>query len=54
MIFVSIYFPCIGSIIAISRESGSAKWGLFAVGYTMSLAWIISFIVFQTGTILGL
>ena len=54
MIFVSIYFPCIGSIIAISRESGSAKWGLFAVAYTMSLAWIISFIVFQGGQLLGL
>jgi len=54
MIFVSIYFPCIGTIIAISRESGSAKWGLFAVAYTMSLAWIISFIVFQGGQLLGL
>ncbi|MEI6347310.1 MAG: ferrous iron transport protein B [Bacteroidota bacterium] len=54
MIFVSIYFPCIGSIIAISRESGSAKWGLFSVGYTLSLAWIISFIVYQGGTLLGL
>lgn len=54
MIFVSIYFPCIGTIIAISRESGSAKWGLFAVAYTMSLAWIISFIIFQGGKILGL
>jgi ferrous iron transport protein B len=54
MIFVSIYFPCIGSIIAISKESGSAKWGLFSVGYTLSLAWIISFIVYQGGTLLGL
>lgn len=53
MIFVSIYFPCIGSIIAISRESGSAKWGVFSVVYTMSLAWLISFLVYQVGLLLG-
>jgi len=53
MVFVSIYFPCIGSIIAISRESKSAKWGFFVVAYTMTLAWIISFIIFQIGTLLG-
>ncbi len=53
MIFVSIYFPCVGSIIAISRESGSAKWGLFSVVYTLSLAWIISYLVYNMGVLLG-
>ena len=54
MIFVSIYFPCIGSIVAISKESGSWKWGAFAVVYTMTLAWILSFIIYQLGTFFGL
>jgi ferrous iron transport protein B len=54
MIFVSIYFPCIGSIVAISKESGSAKWGFLTVAYTMTLAWVISFLVFQIGTLFGL
>lgn len=49
MLFVLIYFPCIATIVAISKESGSWKWGLFVVVYTCMLAWIVSFIVYQTG-----
>jgi ferrous iron transport protein B len=52
MLFVLIYFPCIATIVAISKESGSWKWGLFVVVYTCLLAWIVSFIVYQTGTLL--
>lgn len=54
MIFVSIYFPCVGSIIAISRESGSAKWGAFSVVYTLVLAWVISFLFYNIGLLFGL
>ena len=50
MLFVLIYFPCIATIVAISKEAGSWKWGLFVVIYTCALAWIVSFIVYQTGT----
>lgn len=53
ILFVSIYFPCIGSIIAISKESGSYKWGLFSVFYTLALAWLLSFGVYQFGLFLG-
>lgn len=49
MLFVLIYFPCIATITAISRESGSWKWGAFVVVYSCVLAWIVSFIVYQTG-----
>lgn len=53
ILFVSIYFPCIGSIIAISKESGSYKWGLFSMFYTLVLAWLLSFGVYQFGLFLG-
>ena len=53
ILFVSIYFPCIGSIIALSKESGSYKWGLFSVFYTLALAWLLSFGVYQFGLFLG-
>jgi ferrous iron transport protein B len=52
MLFVLLYFPCIGVIATISRESGHWKWGLFTVVYTTLVAWVISFIVFQTGNLL--
>lgn len=52
MIFVLLYFPCIGVIATISRESGHWKWGLFTVVYTTLVAWVVSFIVYQTGNFL--
>ena len=52
MLFVLIYFPCIATISAIVNESGSWKWGIFVVIYTCVLAWVVSFIVYQTGSIL--
>lgn len=45
IIFVLIYFPCVGVIAAIKRESGSWKWPLFAAFYTTMLAWIITFLI---------
>lgn len=45
--FVLIYFPCIGVIAAIKSESGKLKWALFAIIYTTTVAWIISFFVFR-------
>lgn len=46
--FVLIYFPCVAVVSAIKRESGSWKWALFMVSYTTTLAWIVSFLVYQT------
>lgn len=52
LLFVLIYFPCIATITAIKEESGSWKWGLFSIGYSTLLAWIVSFLVFQIGSLL--
>jgi len=53
MIFILIYFPCIAVFAAIRKESGQWRWPLFTTVYTTLLAYIISFIVFQTGTLFG-
>jgi len=47
MIFILLYFPCIASIVAIQNETGSWKWGLFAMFYTTATAWIMSFAVYN-------
>lgn len=52
MLFVLIYFPCIATISAIVNESGSWKWGIFVVIYTCVLAWVVSFVVYQTGSLI--
>lgn len=50
LLFVLIYFPCVATIAAIKEESGSWKWGMFSIGYTTILAWILSFLVYQIGS----
>ena len=50
MIFVLLYFPCIGTLTVIAKESGSWKWSVFAALYTTTLAWLISFAIFQIGS----
>jgi Fe2+ transport system protein B len=52
MLFILTYFPCVGVIAAIRRESGSWKWAAFTVFYTTGIAWLLSFSVFQIGRLL--
>jgi ferrous iron transport protein B len=52
LLFVLIYFPCIATVVAIKNESGSWKWAAFVVVYTTALAWIVSFLVYQIGSLI--
>ena len=47
LVFILIYFPCIGVVAAISSESGHWKWSLFSILYTTLLAWVLAFVTFQ-------
>ena len=51
LMFILIYFPCVAVIAAIKKESGSWKWALFMIFYTTTLAWIVSFLVYQIGSL---
>lgn len=51
MLFILIYFPCMAVVAAIKKESGEWKWALLSVGYTTGLAWLVSFAVFQIGSL---
>ncbi len=50
MFFVLLYFPCIATIVAISRETHSARWGAFVMVYTCVIAWVVSWVVFNVGS----
>jgi ferrous iron transport protein B len=54
MAFVLIYVPCLATVAVISRETNSRKWAAFSVGYSLALAWVVSFLIYQGGKILGL
>lgn len=47
MLFVLIYFPCLATIVAIKNETNSWGWALFATTYSLVLAWLMAFGVFQ-------
>ena len=51
LLFVLIYFPCIATIVAIKNESASWRWAAFAALYTTVLAWIVSALVYQIGSL---
>ena len=52
LLFVLLYFPCIATVAAIKGETGSWKWALFAALYTTAVAWIVSALAFQIGSII--
>ena len=41
------------TIAAIKAEANSWRWALFAVAYTTTVAWIVSFLVYRGGLLLG-
>lgn len=51
MAFVLLYFPCIATVAAVVRESGSWKYGMFTVCYNTSVAWIVAMLIFQIGSL---
>jgi ferrous iron transport protein B len=53
MVFVLLYLPCLATVAAIRRETGSTGWMAFSIAYTTSIAWVASFIVYQGGRLLG-
>lgn len=52
LLFILIYMPCVAVIVTVSRESGSWKWALFLILYTTVLAWLLSFSVYQLGSLI--
>lgn len=52
LIFVLIYFPCVGVISVIAKESGKWKWAIFSAVYTTGLAWLAAFLIYQIGSLI--
>jgi ferrous iron transport protein B len=52
MIFVMVYAPCLPTVAAIKKETGSWFWPVFAVIYSMVFGLVIALIAFQVGKLL--
>jgi ferrous iron transport protein B len=49
MVFVLLYVPCLATVAAIARETGSARWAMLSVAYTTLVAWLAAFAVYRGG-----
>ena len=54
IVFTMFYSPCFVSVICISREAGSWKWGVFAMAFNTVLAFVLAVLIYQVGSAFGL
>jgi ferrous iron transport protein B len=54
IIFTIFYAPCFVAVVCIAKEAGSWKWGAFSMAFNTVLAFVLSMLVFQIGTALGI
>jgi ferrous iron transport protein B len=53
MIFFALACQCMSTLAAVKRETASWRWPLFLFAYMTVLAWVMSFVVYQGGLLLG-
>ena len=51
MLFSLLYIPCAATLAVIRRESHSTKWMCFTAFFQLFVAWIVTFFVFQIGSL---
>ena len=49
MTFVLLYTPCLGTVAAQIKEARSRTFALLSLGWSLVLAWLLAFIVYQGG-----
>lgn len=46
MVFVLLYCPCMATVTAIARETGSWRWSAFSVIYNTAVAWLLGWLTY--------
>lgn len=54
MIFVLTYIPCVATLAVVKKELGKWRYPAFMAAYTLVVAWILAFIVYQVGSLIGI
>jgi ferrous iron transport protein B len=52
-IFCLLYTPCLTTVATLLNESKSWKFTLFSLAFSLGLAWVTSFVFYQTALLLG-
>jgi ferrous iron transport protein B len=53
MVFYVFALQCVSTIAVVRRETNSWKWPLFQLLYMTALAWVMAFLTYQGGKLLG-
>lgn len=53
MIFFALACQCMSTLAVVKRETGGYRWPLFLFAYMTVLAWVVTFLVYQGGKLLG-
>lgn len=51
LVFILLYVPCFATIGTIKSETGSTKWAVYSVFSSIAIAYVLSFIIFQVGSL---
>ncbi len=52
MVFILLFIPCVAAVNAVRREMNSAKWTAFTFAFQACVAWIVTFIIYQGGSLI--
>ena len=52
MVFCLLYIPCVATLATIRKESKSWKWTIFTAVFQLVVAWVITLIVYQIGSLI--
>lgn len=52
LVFNLLCAPCFAAMGAIKREMNNRKWFWFAIGYQTGFAYVVSFLIYQVGTLM--
>ncbi len=53
MLFCLLYVPCVATVATIKKESGSVAFTVKVIVFELALAWAVSTLVFQIGSLIG-
>lgn len=52
MAFILLYIPCLATVAIIQKETKSRIWTIFSIVYALIVAYIISLLIYQIGSLL--
>lgn len=47
LVFVLLYFPCVGTFVALKNATGSWKWAIASCVHNIVVAWVMAFAAFR-------